>query len=287
MVKSGDWNAAPDASLRGFTMAAFTVPGRAAPKLDPKEARLAEMELKLKRAETAHREALRKAAQESDERAAAAERAGREEGRKEGEKAAGERYAKSVEELRKGVRGVLETLSREKAALFLGYEGEAVALSAAAIKRVFEGMADTHAEAVLPLLRRAVAALGEASAITLRINPADFQVIDENRSFWIPLEAGLKDMRIVPDGRIPKGSCLVESDATSIEMRASDLGERIGEAFAQVFEAKSKTLTGGSPEGNPGGSTPASAAAAAETPGLFAPEADPDESMPPAGGKLP
>lgn len=255
VVKPGDWGAVSDMALKGFTMAAFSVPGRIPPKPDPAEARLADMARQLRKAGEAHREALAKAARDSEERVLAAREAGREEGRKEGEQAAAAKYARSVEELRKGIRGVLEALSREKAALFLGYEGEAVALAAAAIRRVLEGMADSHAEAVLPLLRKAVAALGEASAITLKINPDDFRVIDESRSFWLPVEAGLKDLRIVQDDRIPKGGCLVESDSTSVEMRAADLGERMGEELARVFEAKSKSLrgeAGPTPDAGPG-----------------------------------
>lgn len=250
VVKSGDWGAVSDsAALKGFSMAAFSVPGRVAPKPDAAEVKLADMERRMKKAEAAHAEALKRAARESDARALAATQSGREEGRKEGEKAAAEKYAKSIDDLRKGIRGVLEALAREKDALFLGFEGESVALSAAAVKRVFEGIAEGHAEAVLPLLRRAVAALGEASSITLRINSLDFQVIDENRSFWIPLEAGLKNIRIVQDDRIVKGGCLVESDSTSVEVRASELAERIGEALGQVFEAKSAALRmGGGPD---------------------------------------
>jgi flagellar biosynthesis/type III secretory pathway protein FliH len=267
VVKPGDWGAVPDAGLKGFTMAAFSVPGRAAPKPDPAELRLQEAEKRLRKAEEAHKEALARAGREAEARAAAAEAKGREEGRRDGEKAAADKYNKSVEDLRKGIRGVLEALSREKAAAFLGYEGEAVALCAAAVKKVFEGVADAHAEAALPLLRKAVAALGEVSALTLKINPADFQVIDENRSFWIPVEAGLKDIRIVPDARIPKGACRVESDSTSLEMRASDLADRIAEAFSKVFEAKSKAVRGEEPPG--------------------APAADGDEDMPPAVDAVP
>lgn len=290
-MKPGDWGAAPDAGVRGFTLASFAVAGRAAPKPDPVEARAAEAERRLKQAEESHRVALEKAAREGDARAAAAEQKGREAGRAEGEKAAGEKYARSLEELRKGIRGVLESLSREKAALFLGYEGEAVALSAAAIKRVFEGLADSHAEAVLPLLRKAVAALGEVSAFTLKINPADFPVVDGNRPFWLPVEAGLKDIRIIPDDRIPKGGCLVESDATSVEMRAADLADRIGEAFSQIFEAKTRTLTGG----GDGESAAPAPEADRSVPGSGAlPDAgnppsgtDGDESMPPLAGDRP
>lgn len=248
VVKPGDWGAVADGGMKGFTMNAFSVPGRALPKPDPAETRLADLEKKIRRAEEAHKEALRKAAKEADGRVAEAEKRGREEGRKEGEATAGEKYAKSIDELRNGIRGMLEALAREKASLFLSFEGEAVALAAAAVKRVFEGVADNHAEAVLPLLRQAVAALGEAASIIIRVNPADLKVLDENRSFWIPLESALKDMRIIQDSRIPKGSCLVEGDSTSIEMKASDLGERMGEALARVFEAKSRALGVGNGE---------------------------------------
>lgn len=277
VVKPGDWGAVSEAAMKGFTLSAFSVPGRAAPKPDPAELRVQDMEKRLRQAEAAHQEALMKASRESEARAAAAEAKGREEGRHEGEKSAAEKYQRSVEELRKGIRGVLEALSREKTAAFLGYEGEAVALCAAAVKKVFEGMADGHAEAVLPLLRKAVAALGEVSTLTLKINPGDFQVIDGSRSFWIPVEAGLKDIRLSPDARIPRGSCLVESDSTSIEMRASELADRIAESFAKVFEAKSKSVRGEAVRGADGPEGSGAADAGAEA----------DEDMPPAGDALP
>lgn len=281
VVKPGDWGAVAEAPLKGFTLNAFAVPGRAAPKPDPAETRIAELEKKLRKAEEAHQAALARAAREADEKAAAAERRGREEGRKEGEKDAAAKYNKSVEDLRKGIRGVLEALNREKAALFLGFEGEAVALAASAVKRMFEGIADGHAEAVLPLLRKAVSALGEVSVLTLKVNPADFQVIDDNRAFWLPVEAGLKDIRILQDARIPKGSCLAESDATSIEMRAGDLADRIGEALSQVFEAKTRAVKG--PEAAEDASAPAASAASGVS-GADAPSAEDDgEAMPPSG----
>lgn len=247
VVKPGDWGAVAEPGLKGFAMASFSVPGRVQPKPDPAEVRLAGLQRELARAEAAHREALRKAAAEAEEKARAAYARGREEGLAEGEKAAAAKYDRNLQDLRKGIRGVLEALSREKAALFLGFEGEAVALAGSAIRRVFEGIAESHAEAVLPLLRKAVAALGDVSGLTVRVNPADFEAVDGGRSFWLPLESALKDIRIAHDARIPKGGCLVESDSTSVEMRAADLAERIGEELARVFDAKSSALRIGDP----------------------------------------
>ena len=95
-----------DAPFRGFTLNAIAVPGRAAPKPDPAELRIAELERKLKKGEEAHQESLRKAAGEAGEAARAAEARGREEGRREGEKAALEKYDRTLEGLRKGIKGV-------------------------------------------------------------------------------------------------------------------------------------------------------------------------------------
>jgi flagellar biosynthesis/type III secretory pathway protein FliH len=283
VVKPGDWGAVAEPGLKGFAMASFSVPGRVQPKPDPAEARLAELQRKLVQAESAHKEALRKAAAEAEEKARAAHAKGREEGRAEGEAAAAAKYDRNLQDLRKGIRGVLEALSREKAALFLGFEGEAVALAGSAIRRVFEGVAESHAEAVLPLLRKAVAALGDASGITVRINPADFEVIEGGRSFWLPLESALKDIRIAHDARIPKGGCLVESDSTSVEMRAADLAERIGEELARVFDAKSSALRaqGSAPgaEASIEGATPDAAeggTAATDGPGGMVDEDEPE-----------
>ncbi|HLP42279.1 MAG TPA: hypothetical protein VK465_12285, partial [Fibrobacteria bacterium] len=61
VMKPGDWGAVTDAPLKGFTLNAFSVPGRAAPKPDPAEVRIADLERRMKQAEAAHQEALRRA----------------------------------------------------------------------------------------------------------------------------------------------------------------------------------------------------------------------------------
>ena len=242
VVKPGDWGAVPETAMKGFPMSAFSVPGRAAPKPLPAETKLAELTQQLRRAEEAHRKAIAKSRMDGEQAARAAEAKGREQGLHEGESRAWDRYEKALAELQDRTRGALEALAQEKQALFLGFEEQAVALAAACIRRVFQDLADEHAEAVLPLLKQAVAALGETAALTIKINPQDFKTVDGNRDFWLPVEAGLKDIRIIADDRIPKGGCFVESDSTSVGMQAEELAARIGEEMRKVFEARLRAL---------------------------------------------
>lgn len=269
VMKGNDWGAVAETALRDFRMEALAMPGRPAPKPTPEQSRTAQLEKELRKAAEAHKADLAKAKAEGEAAAKAAQARGREEGLREGEKKALEKYQKSLDELRRNAEVALDVLSQEKAALFLEFEGQTLELVSAAIHRVFEGFAKNEAEAVLPLLRKAVAALGQANSILLKVNPADFKTASENQDFWLPMEAGRKDVRVAADDRIPRGSCFVESDSTSVGLRADELAERIDEELKRVFAAKAQALR---PEGGPGSRPPEGTAG------------DEGEAMPGAGG---
>lgn len=244
VVKPGDWGAVADTAMKGFQMEAFAVPGRVQPKASPAEEKIVELTRAQQRAEAAHKQETEKAARKAEADAKAAAAKAREEGLVEGEKKAWERYQLALEELQRNAGNVLATLSAEKAALFLSFEGQAAEFAALCVRKVFENMADGPLDAVLPLLKKAVAALGDANTVTLKVHPADFRTVEENKAFWLPVDAGIKDLRIVPDARIDQGGCLVECDSSSVEMRASELADRIDEEMKKVFEAKVRALQG-------------------------------------------
>jgi flagellar biosynthesis/type III secretory pathway protein FliH len=247
VMKGGDWGAVAETAMRGFQMDALAMPGRPLPKPSAEQSRVHALEREARKAEEAHKQALQKAKGEGEAAANAALARGREEGLREGEKKAWERYQKSLEDLRGNASVALDVLSQEKAALFLEFEGQTLELVSAVIHRVFEGFAKSEAEAVLPLLRKAIAALGQAAAISLKVNPADFKTADENRDFWLPVDAGQKDVRVIADERIAKGGCFVESDSTSVGIQADELAARIDDELKRVFAAKAQALKGAEP----------------------------------------
>jgi flagellar assembly protein FliH len=267
VMKQGDWGAAPDAGMKGFPMTAFSMPGRALPKPSEAELKIEELSRSAVKAENAHKAALEKAVREGEAASRAAHAKGREEGMREGEERADETYRQALEELRGNAAMGLDALSQEKASLFLEFEGQILELFSATVHRVFEGVAKEHADAVLPLLRRAVSALGQVTTITLKVNPADFRTAQDNLDFWLPVEAGMKDVRVLADERIPKGGCFVESDATSVGVQADDLANRIDEELKRIFAAKAQALKGPQADAQSGPEAGAETEAAADGPG--------------------
>ncbi len=244
VVKQGDWGAVPDQAMKGFPMTAFNVPGRAQAKPNPQDVMLAEMAREAKRTAEAHKKALDKAARDAEGAVKAALAKGREEGTRDGESRAWKKYEKELAVLRSNASVALDVLQQEKAGLFLEFEGQVLELLSASIHRVFDGLAAEHSEAVLPLLKKAVAALGQVTTVTLKVNPGDFKTAQDNQDFWLPVEAALKDIRIVSDERIPKGGCFVESDSTSVGLQAGEVADRIDEELKRIFVAKAQALRG-------------------------------------------
>ena len=247
VVKGADWGAVAETAMKGFQMDSLAMPGRAAPKPTAEQSQVAKLEKELRKAEDNHKSALQKAKADGEAAAHAAQARGREDGMREGEKKAWERYLKSLDELRGNASVALDVLSQEKAGLFLEFEGQTLELVSAAIHRVFEGFAKNEADAVLPLLRKAIAALGQAAAITLKVNPADFKTAQDNKDFWLPVEAGQKDVRVIADDRIARGGCFVESDSTSVGLQADEMADRIDEELKRVFATKAQALRGPEP----------------------------------------
>lgn len=244
VVKQGDWGAVQDQGMKGFPLAAFNVPGRAMPNPDENQVKLAAMAREAAKAADNHKKALEKAAKDAEAAAKAAMARGREEGLREGESRAWKKYEQELQALRNNASVALDVLQQEKASLFLEFEGQILELLSASIHRVFDGIAAEHTEAVLPLLKKAVAALGQVTTVTLKVNPADFATAKDNQDFWLPVDAALKDIRIVSDERISRGGCFVESDSTSVGLQASEMADRIDEELKRIFTAKAQALRG-------------------------------------------
>jgi flagellar assembly protein FliH len=247
VVKSGDWGAVPDQGMKGFQMTAFSMPGRAAPKPNPMDVKLAELDREARKTAELHKKALEKSARDGEAAVQSALARGREEGMRDGEARAWKKYQQELAQLRDNASVALDVLQQEKAALFMEFEGQVLELLSASIHRVFDGLAAEHSEAVLPLLKKAVAALGQVTVVTLKVHPGDFKTAQDNQDFWLPVDAALKDIRIIPDERIPKGGCLVESDSTSVSIQAGEIADRIDEELKRVFSAKAQALRGPEP----------------------------------------
>lgn len=234
---SADWKPVPEKNMRGFSLQSFGSPSRVATP-NASEAKLEEMRQALHKSEEQRRKAVEESKDEMVQMAKAALAEGMEKGRVEGEKEAYAKYQKQLEQLKQNTQAALRQFSEEKAEAFLGYERLCLDLFALSLRKLTGELPHWHEEAVVPMLREAIAALSGNTAMTVRVNPADFALAKDKRHLWETLETGSPDLAFEADSRIPKGGCLIESGATSATADPNAVAERIVEAVRQVFQAR-------------------------------------------------
>ena len=88
------------------------------------------------------------------------------------------------------------------------------------------------------MVKTALDSMTNTQSITIKVNPENFQTINQEQEFWLPIHKDLKDINIEQDSRIEKCSCIIESDTTSIEMKLSEIVEKFDDAIKSVFEKK-------------------------------------------------
>ncbi|MFC1585502.1 FliH/SctL family protein [Fibrobacterota bacterium] len=165
---------------------------------------------------------------------------GREDGRQEGKASAGSEYNKTLDTLKANLEQTLMAIADEKAGVFLGFEKQAMRLIMTCVRKVFGEIIDKHEGAILPVLKTAIEAMTRVQSIKVKVNPDDFKTADESRHFWLPLSQNIENVEIKEDARIERGSCLVDSESTSVEMKLSAILETMEREIETVLKNKSE-----------------------------------------------
>ncbi len=231
VVRAADWSPTPAGGMSAFAYTPFSAPGKAVPAApDSETARLAALQAHLRRQEEEFRRQLeseRRALSEAEKRHFVQ---GLEQGRREAGQEERARYDRTLEALRGETQNLLQTFTREKDSVFLEYASQAAEVLAFALRRVFGELAGNFPEAVLPLIREAVQALGQSADLVVKVNPADLPLVEERRDFWQRLNATGEGVRCVADERVAPGGCLVLADATAARIDLESVGARLAEA---------------------------------------------------------
>jgi flagellar biosynthesis/type III secretory pathway protein FliH len=107
---------------------------------------------------------------------------------------------------------------------------------------VFQNMPEWNDELVLSMLRQAVSTLNAQTALTVRIHPQDFKVVQSKRHFWDTLETSALDIRFESDERVGRGGCLIEAGATSAGADPLLVAAQFAETIKQVHQSRIDTL---------------------------------------------
>ena len=161
-----------------------------------------------------------------------------EEGRKQGiEKGHQEGLEKGREEGRQGYAaavkkwdGMAETAVAERKKLLGELQPVLVELVGEALHRCLQKEAKRHHQMVLDLAQEVIKKAQDQVHLKLHLNPEDVEEVEAQKE-QLQLSVGAGNLEIVPDARIERGGCGLETEAGSVDARLSTVVEQVKESL--------------------------------------------------------
>lgn len=153
-------------------------------------------------------------------------------GYNEGRKAAEEDVLQEIAALAAVVGGVEEARERH----FADLEPRVVRLALAIAEKILHRQVALDPGIVVDVVRDGLRRLAGAESVTVRLAPEDVDLVKEHGP---DLAAGFGDqsrIRVVADPAMPRGGCMIESEAGEVDARLEtqldEVGQRLMEAWA-------------------------------------------------------
>lgn len=186
-----------------------------------------------------------KAKEEAEKEVQSLKEAAGEEGRKEGlEKGHQEGLEKGREEGRKDYAesvkkwsGMAEAAVAERKKLLGELQPVLVELVGEALHRCLQKEAKRHHQMVLDLAQEVIKKAQDQVHLKLHLNPEDVEEVEAQKE-QLQLSVGAGELEIVPDARIERGGCVLETEAGSVDARLSTVVEQIKGSLSEGMSQK-------------------------------------------------
>jgi flagellar assembly protein FliH len=130
------------------------------------------------------------------------------------------------------MREVLQSTLAQRQEAVNAAEPELVRLAMAIAERIVHSEISANPNVVVDNVRQALTRLVSREVVTLRLNPADLDMIRQHRDDIVEA-SDVEHLRIVEDARVDRGGVLIETEAGTIDAKIS----------TQLREAKRAILT--------------------------------------------
>jgi type III secretion protein L len=130
---------------------------------------------------------------------------------------------------------MIETVGRT-VEYFAGVENEMVELVMTAVRKVVDGYNDR--EKVMVVVRNALAVVRNQKQMTLRLNPAEVEVVREQINDLLAAYPGVGYLDILADGRLARGACILESEIGMVEASLEGQMQALRQAFERTLGSR-------------------------------------------------
>lgn len=145
---------------------------------------------------------------------AAAKQRGFDEGMQDGRAAA----QAEMDEMIAAMRGLIEMARVERHKIIESAEPELVRLSVAIAERILHAHVALEPATVLEMTRSAISRIVDREMITVRVNPADLELMREHREQLMAMN-DVDNMRLIEDQRVDRGGVILETEAGTVDAK--------------------------------------------------------------------
>jgi len=149
----------------------------------------------------------------------------------QGERAGMEMAEKKAEAIMRRYGDSIRDLGQYKAALYSQVEREVVKLAVEVAKKIVHREIQADPEVIQTLVKVALDRVTERSAVTVRVNPIDYNfLLDKHRS-WAQEEGAGREVTLVVDKSVERGGCLVQTECGDVDARIEEEFREVERAF--------------------------------------------------------
>lgn len=130
---------------------------------------------------------------------------------------------------------MIETVSRT-VDYFAGVENEMVDLVMMAVRKVVDGFDDQ--EKVMIVVRNALAVVRNQKQMTMRLHPDDLETVRGHINDILAAYPGVGYLDLVPDSRLSRGACILESEIGMVEASLEGQLEALRGAFQRTLGSR-------------------------------------------------
>jgi len=179
-----------------------------------------------------------RATDEIEERLREEFKAGFDEGRRHAEGTLAEEFHRKEAELSERVETLLGNIIRQYHQFQSAAERNAVQLAVAIAERIVKKAVTIDDEFVLRQIHEAMKRVVGVDRIRIRLNPADEEFVRAHRPALLTSADAVRELTLESDETIPRGSCMLESDAGNVDASIATQLERVEAALFSDQEAR-------------------------------------------------
>jgi flagellar assembly protein FliH len=157
-----------------------------------------------------------------------------EKGFSEGEKAGMEMAEKKLEAAMQRYGDGIAELGKLRAFLFTQVEQQVVKLSIQVAKKIVHREIQADPNIIQTLVRVALGHVAEKSAVTIHLNPTDYNYLLEQHAELSQTEG--RDISLLADKSIERGGCLIQTDSGDIDARIEEQFREVESSFFDGLE---------------------------------------------------